>query len=250
MRRVPAIAAALSVLAAGGAARAELADAQVAEALKRHVCFSRIWWGDPYARLGQTATFDIRTDGRMTYAWSEDVRSVPRVLHWADAYAVAERGAGAVVVQRSGYNAERLRGEPGFERERRRVYGGASRKLRVDLPTDCTPRFDPETPLKAEMRAVVASSLSNAVRTWGRRPAGGRVRITLADFNVDYPETFAVREDTGEVLRIGLIGADRASYTGGTGRQYVVTPVPAGPVSVLLRRLVRGHGTPLTLAVR
>jgi hypothetical protein len=248
-RRLFALAAAVVTLASGDSALAEPTDLQIAEALRRHVCFSRIWWGDPYARLGQTVTFDLRTEGRTTYAWSEDLRAIPRVRRWADSYAIVARGAGPVVVQRSGYNAELLRGDPAFERERRRVYGGASRRLRVALPADCTPRFDAETPLKAEMRQIATSSLTNALRTWGRRPAGGRLRLTLADFNVDSPETFAVREDTGEVLRIGLIGADRSSYSGGAGRQYVVSPVPAGPAAILLRRLVRRHGAPLTITL-
>lgn len=250
MRRLLAVAAVMLFLAPAGVAHAELTEPQVAETLRRHVCFSRIWWGDPYARLGQTVTFDVRTEGRTTYAWSEDLRAIPRVRRWADSYAIVARSAGPVVVQRSGYNPELLRGDPAFERERRRVYGGASRRLRVALPADCTPRFDPETPLKAEMRQVVISSLTNALRTWGRRPVGGRLRATLADFNVDSPEAFAVREDTGEVLRIGLIGADRLSYVGNPGRQYVVSPVPGGPVAILLRRLVRRHGAPILVDLR
>jgi hypothetical protein len=236
--------------AAGAVSAADITTAQAVEAVRRHVCFSKVWWGDPYVRLGQGAHLDVRRDGHTAYLWSEDMRAVPRVRRWADAYVVVLRSAGPVVTQRSGYNVDLLRGEAGFERERRRVYAAATQRIQVDLPATCDPKFDADGPLKAEMRAVLASSLTNAVRTWGRRPAGGRVRMTVANFNVDYPETFAVRQDTGEVLRIGLMTGDRTSYTGGAQKQYVVAPVPRGPAAILLRRLVTRFGRTETISVR
>ncbi|WP_068878661.1 MULTISPECIES: hypothetical protein [unclassified Phenylobacterium] len=244
------LAVAITVLAASPAAAADLTAATAVEALVRHVCFSRTWWGDPYVRLGQTVTVDLRIEGRFAYMWSEDMRAVPRVRRWADSYAVAGRSAGPVVVQRSGYNIELLRGDPAYERERRRVYSGQPQRVRVDLPATCEPRFDPEGPVKAEMKALVASSLSTALATWGRRPPRGGVRMTLANFNTDYPETFAWRHDTGEVLRIGLISGDPMSYTGGAYKRYVVTPVARGPVAIQLRRLIQRYGEARVVAVR
>ena len=237
-------------LAAGAASAADLTAAQAVEAMRRHVCFSKVWWSDPYVRLGQSAHVDVRVDGRTAYLWSEDMRAVPRVRRWADSYVVVLRSAGPVVTQRSGYNVELLRGEPAFERDRRRVYSGQTQRIPVDLPTNCDPKFDPDGPVKAEMHAVLTSTLTNAVRTWGRRPAGGRVRMTVANFNVDYPETFAVRQDTNEVWRIGLMAGDRTSYTGGAARQYIVTPVPRGPNAILLRRLVQRYGRTETISIR
>jgi len=245
-----ALAVAVWALTAVTASAADLTAAQAVDAMRRHVCFSKVWWGDPYVRLGQTAHVDVRIDGRTAYLWSEDMRAVPRVRRWADAYVVVMRSAGPVVTQRSGYNVELLRGETAMEHDRRRVYAGPSQRLQVELPSNCDPRFDPDGPVKAEMRAVLTGTLTNAVRTWGRRPAGGRVRMTIANFNVDYPEAFVVREDTGEVLRIGLMPGDRASYTGGALRQYVVAPVPRGPAAILLKRLVLRYGKTETISVR
>lgn len=225
-------------LFAAAPATAEVTSVQAIDALKRHVCFSRTWWGDPYARLGQTVTVDLRLDGRAAYLWSEDMRAVPRVRRWADSYMVVMRPTGPAVTQRSGYNIELLRGEPAYERERRRVYAAQTQRLRIDLPASCDPRFDPDTPAKLEMRAAVLASLSNAVATWGRRPPRGGVRVTLANFNTDYPETFALRQDTGEVLRIGL-------QTG-----YAVTPVPHGLAAVQLRRLIQRYGETRLVTVR
>ena len=229
---------------------ADLTAPQVTEAIKRYVCVSRVWSGDPYARLGQTVTVDLRIDGRTAYAWSEDMRAVPRTPRWADSYVIVARSGGPVVTGRSGYNVDLLRGEPAYERERRRVYGGPSQRLKIELPQVCEPRFDPETPLKAEMRAVLTASLTNAVRTWGRRPARGQVRMTVANFNTDWPEAYALRQDTGEVLRIGLSSPDPMSYTGGPYRQYVVAPVPRGPVAINLRRLILRHGQTQVISVR
>jgi hypothetical protein len=244
------IGAALALLASAPAAAADLTSREVVEALKRHVCFSRVWWGDPYARLGQTVHIDVRLGGRTAYAWSEDLRAVPRTPKWADSYVVVGRAAGPVVTQRSGYNIDLLRGEPAYERDRRRVYGGKSERVRLELPTACEPKFDPETPLKADMRAMLTGSLTKAVRTWGRRPAGGVVRVTVANFNTDYPEAFALRQDTGEVLRVSLLSTDPMSYTGGAGRQYVVTPAPRGPAALQLRRLILKHGRTEVIRVR
>lgn len=227
----------LSLCAAAPAA-AEVTSVQAIDALKRHVCFSRTWWGDPYARLGQTVTVDMRLDGRAAYLWSEDMRAVPRVRRWADSYMVVTRPTGPAVTQRSGYNIELLRGEPAYERERRRVYAAQTQRLRIDLPASCDPRFDPDTPAKLEMRAAVLASLSNAVTTWGRRPPRGGVQMTLANFDTDYPETFALRQDTGEVLRISL-------QTG-----YTVTPVPPGLAAVQLRRLVQRYGETRLVSLR
>jgi hypothetical protein len=218
--------------------------------MRRHVCFSKVWWADPYVRLGQSAHVDVRVEGRTAYLWSEDMRAVPRTRRWADSYVVVMRSAGPVVTQRSGYNVELLRGEPALERERRRVYAAPTQRIQVDLPTNCDPKFDPDGPVKTEMRAVLASTLTNAVRTWGRRPAGGRLRMTVADYNIDYPETFALRQDTGEILRIGLMATDRTSYTGGAQKQYVVAPVPRGPAAIVLRRLIARYGKAETITVR
>ncbi|TAJ69082.1 MAG: hypothetical protein EPO51_23885 [Phenylobacterium sp.] len=240
------LAAILVILAAGPVAAADLTAAQAVEALRRHVCFSRTWWADPYARLGQTVTVDLRIDGRTAYLWSEDMRAVPRVRRWADSYVVVARPAGPVVTQRSGYNIELLRGEPAYERERRRVYAGQAQRVRVDLPATCEPKFDPDTPAKAEMRAAVLNSLSTALATWGRRPARGGVRMTVANFNTDYPETFAYRQDTGEVLRIGLVAGGAAGHTG----RYAVAPVPPGIVAAQLRRLIQKHGETRLVTVR
>lgn len=247
-RGIPAILALFALTTPASAT--DLTTTQAADAVRRHVCFSKVWWGDPYVRLGQGAHLDVRIDGRTAYIWSEDMRAVPRVRRWADSYVVVLRSAGPVVTQRSGYNVELLRGDASMERDRRRVQAGQSQRLQVELPASCDLKFDPAGPVKAEMRAVLTSSLTNAVRTWGRRPAGGRVRMTVADFNIDYPETFAVREDTGEVLRIGLMAGDRTSYTGGAARQYVVAPVPRGPAAILLKRLVARHGKAETISVR
>jgi len=237
-------------LAVGAASAADITSAQAVDAVRRHVCFSKVWWADPYVRLGQDAHLDVHVDGRTAYLWSEDMRAVPRVRRWADAYVVVLRSAGPVVTQRSGYNVDLLRGEPAFERERRRVYSAPTQRIQIDLPTNCDPKFDPDSPIKAEMRAVLAANLTNAIRTWGRRPAGGRVRMTVANFNVDYPETFALRQDTGEVLRIGLMTGDRTSYTGGAQKQYVVAPVPRGPAAIVLRRLITRYGRTETISVR
>ena len=240
----------LLLAAPAPALAADLTSAHAVEALVRHICFSRTWWGDPYARLGQTATVDLRVDGRTAYLWSEDLRAIPRVRRWADAYVVTGRPAGAVVTQRSGYNIELLRGEPAYERERRRVYAAQTQRVRVALPASCEPRFDADTPVKTEMRAVVAASLSTALATWGRRPPRDGVRMTIANFNTDYPEAFAWRPDTSEVLRIGLISGDPQSFTGGAARHYVVSPVPRGPVAVQLRRLIQRYGETRLVTVR
>lgn len=236
--RAALVAVGLALLASAPAAAAELSAAQTLETLRRHVCFSRTWWGDPYARLGQTVTVDLRLDGRAAYLWSEDMRAVPRVRRWADSYMVALRPAGPLVTQRSGYNIELLRGEQAYERERRRVYAGQTQRVRLDLPANCDPRFDPDTPAKLEMRAAVTSALSAAIATWGRRPPRGGVRMTLANFNTDYPETFALRQDTGEVLRIGLQSG------------YTVSPVPRGLAAVQLRRLIQRYGETRLVTVR
>lgn len=239
------LAAILLVLAAAPAAAADLTAAQAVEALRRHVCFSRVWWADPYARLGQTVTVDLRIDGRSAYLWSEDMRAVPRVRRWADSYMVATRSIGPVVTQRSGYNIELLRGEPAYERERRRVYAAQTQRVRVDLPATCEPKFEADTAAKTEMKAAVASSLSTAIATWGRRPARGGVRMTVANFDADYPETFAYRQDTGQVLRIALPASDAAR----AGR-YAVAPVPPGIVAAQLRRLIQRYGETKLVTVR
>jgi hypothetical protein len=138
---------ALGLLLAGPAVAVDLTAAQATEALRRHVCFSRVWWGDPYARLGQAATVDLRIDGHTAYLWSEDLRSVPHIRRWADSYTVVARPSGALVTQRSGYNVELLSGDAAFERERRRVYAAGSQRISVVLPTSCEPRFEPDGPM-------------------------------------------------------------------------------------------------------
>lgn len=244
------LAATLLFLTAGRADAADLTAADAVDALIRHVCFSRVWWGDPYVRLGQTVTVDLRVDGGKAYLWSEDMRVVPRVRRWADSYVVVDRSTGAAVTQRSGYNIELLRGEPAYERERRRVYAGETQRMQVNLPATCEPKFDADTPAKAEMKALVANSLSTALATWGRRAPRGGVRMTIANFNTDYPETFAYRQDTGEVLRIGLIPGDPMSDTGSADKRYAVTPVARGPVAIQLRRLIQQYGESRMVTVR
>ncbi len=73
------------------------------------------------------------------------------------------------------------------------------------IPSDCTPRFDTTTPQKELMLRTIVSTMKNQLGDFvklGIWKYQGEVTLIIADFNIDYPETYILVEPMKKVYGV------------------------------------------------
>lgn len=84
-------------------------------------------------------------------------------------------------------------------------------QTQITIPTDCTPHFDPTTPRKRRMidaiENTVRHEIAENIRVLGLKYPSPQT-LTVADFNIDYPQTRAILEPgfrtPGELFEVSL----------------------------------------------
>lgn len=197
----------LSVLMAQRTAVAASTEA-VTGAIEQRICFEDFWWNRDSFRLGKTVPLTLRTDGDKTYVWSEALSVVPGAPRWANYFSVFTKDDRTVVGSSYGYNLDSVRGTADFEKKRAQVFGGGKiEKIELRVPADCTPHFTQETPLKVQMLKVVETTMAKELTLLNKN--GGahyprQIRIVIANFNTDYPETQVFIPSMEQVFHVAL----------------------------------------------
>jgi hypothetical protein len=175
----------------------------VVGAVQREICFETYWGNRDTYRLGQTATLTVRRQRNdMAYVWSEQLSRVPHVSAWGNFYSVFVKDGEAAVGTSNGYNLDRSSQKPW-------VFDDEQQTVQIQIPADCTPHFLPETPLKTQMLDLVTSSIAKELQVFnkyngvGAHYSGG-IRIVIANFNTDYPETYVTIPSIGLVFTVTL----------------------------------------------
>ena len=202
-----------------GPAAGEIATDAVLEAVRRYVCFEVYWMLSraPF-EPGQTVPVTIRKDSEIAYLWIEGlVRGRSDGSPLSNYYKIhmyeGEAGVLESKVTSGDSKAEHERAE--FKELRNQVFRGATQTAQLTMPKDCTPRYGKTTPLKqrklmAVDRAMARLFQEEMIPFWRfAGPADGKadrkkVKIVIADFNVDYPSTFVLVPSMGKVWLMGL----------------------------------------------
>jgi hypothetical protein len=128
-----------------------------------------------------------------------------------------------------GYNAELMQANPGYLESRNKVFGEDwakhafgvhSRVGELRAPFDCTRVFAADTPDKLAIVEAIGRSVARILpfsRDAARLPK--RVRIVIANFNVDDGKTYVVIRETNEVLGVSLYDGLETARSGST---YIV----------------------------
>lgn len=229
----------------GGAkpAFAEVNVRAVLDAIKEEHCIGEYWVPSP-PRPPEPWPVTVRIDGDVAYAWVERLGK-PKT-RWATFYAFASKGGKITVTSRLGYNTEVMQANPGYLESRKKVFGEdwAKHAFGVDLrvaelkhPFECTRVFASDTPDKLAIVDAIERSVAKILpfgRHADRLPQ--RVRIVIANFNVDDGHTYVVIRETNEVLGIALYDGLETALSGST---YIVwEPSNASEAPKIMRKVL------------
>jgi hypothetical protein len=168
--------------------------ARIKTAVTRSLCYDVYWGGGRFYRKGVPLPLKIKIEGTKFYAQLQDVGDLGK--RSVSLYQIGLVRAESAVVT---HNFER-----GLEK---RFLDTPVISDVLTIPTDCTPRYDPPAPQKERMLQTVVSTLKKQLSSFVRAgvwkyPSG--VRLTIADFNVDYPSTYILVEPPGHLYSVTL----------------------------------------------
>jgi hypothetical protein len=225
-------------------AAAEITTIQAIDAIQRYACFDN-YWGDGAVLGGRTLSMSIRKDGDRAFAWIEDFErspNGPRTASFLEVFTYDGRTTIALHLQ---YH---LGFAPADDElfDRSRVFRNGVEVVTLTAPSDCTPRFDPDTPLKERMldsiRTAVAERLSDFNKN-GISNYSMRLGILMGNFNADYPRAFVLVAETGEIFGINF-----GSYYPQPGEVYVY-PIFRPYEIEALRPKIEMFGIPMQIDV-
>ncbi len=178
--------------------------AAVITALQRDLCFSTYWGGKiPKQEIRPVA---LRIDGDVAYVWIEGLRwhfDVPRGVSF---FEVVNHKGRTAVSQSQAHNLDYFKGAE-YENLKNIVFGGSFEQTQLKTPTDCTRKFESDTPLKKQMLDVIEHSVALELTSFSTLPGKNyprRLKIVIANFNDYDPETYILVPATGEVFSVGL----------------------------------------------
>lgn len=188
-------------------ARATISSPAVKNAVARRVCFEGFWWGRKTFAFGQTVPIVVRDVGNKAYVWSERLSAVPHVTVWANFFSVFSSGRRVMVGESSGYNVDTLKKTALFKKRKALVFDGPHSTLMFRVPRNCVPTFERSSPRKRLMLKVIESSVIqelNVFRKHGDQNMPNRLRIIIANFNVDDPATEVLVPSARYVFYVAL----------------------------------------------
>lgn len=210
------------------------------DALSRYICFEVYWWGRNYP-VGPLP-LQVKINQRRFLAWVEDIEASPRIQVIGFYTGRLKDGRGAVISM-SGHNAKL---SPPDRTEYEAVAGDPIADT-LTVPTDCTPTYDPITPQKERMLETVVSTLRIRLSSFVRNGVAKypkEVTLTIADFNVDYFETYILVDPpndlAGELYTVNL--HDPTNYDGDEYERDGEYPFGVRRLSERLVEKIRRHG--------
>lgn len=172
----------------------------IKKAVTESLCYDIYWagaWGhgEHYQR-GVPLPFKLVVEGEKFYARVAPVGFIGKGQQPMMAERIGiVRGERAVVVTNSEPNMDKI-----FS-----TYPLIENTLTI--PTDCTPKYDPMTPKKELMIKTIVNTMQKTLSRWVRTGIAKypqKLNLIIADFNIDYPQTYVLVEQTKKVYRVTL----------------------------------------------
>lgn len=168
--------------------------ALIKAAVIRYICFDEYWGGDALYKRDKPLTMRVIIDGNNFYSKAEDAYSFHGNI--IPMYQIGVLKPDKAVVTHN------------FEMDmKKRFAEGPVITTTLALPADCTPKYDPTTPKKELMLRTVVRTVQDHLDDWAKKNIAKYPRdltLVVADFNVDYPRTYILVEQTNKVYRVSL----------------------------------------------
>ena len=184
------------------------------EAVRRFKCnrgfpaeMSRPYPGGPF-------TVAIRKDGDFAHLWIEDFEIIwSNVSRTSSYFRVFTKYGITAVAHSEVYNMDLETKSPSqyHKDQRSKVFGDETQMAQLVMPTNCTRRYDEDTPLKLRMLKAAVRSMTTVLTEYNdyANQFGGRLylpklTIVISNFNVDDQHILALVPSTGEIFTMGL----------------------------------------------
>jgi hypothetical protein len=178
----------------------------VKDGLVKRLCYESYWGLGGYPRKPVPIKIRIDRPEKTFHIWINDFE-VTETYHMADYLSGILRDKDAVVLRHSGYNIELRPPHRGYLEHRPLFDGEGVVEDILEMPADCTPHYDPTTPKKELMLSTVIKTVQYRLEDFARMGIAKYPReltLIIADFNIDYPMTYVLVEQTNKVYTITL----------------------------------------------
>lgn len=177
----------------------------IKEALSRIFCYEMYWEGEDY-KLDIPLAIETKIEDKKFYVWINDLKVTER-SHIAGFYTGRIKDGKGAVILRYGHNLNITPLSYLYESHRDYFKSGTIIKDSLTLPTDCTPKFNPMTPQKELMIKTILSTIKKQFEHHikiGIAKYPKKLTLIIADFNIDYPETYVIVKETNDIYGMVL----------------------------------------------
>lgn len=188
---------------------AVISEPQVVRAIQKFECY-REYWGGKH-RGGTVLSAKFVSEGPRAYARIDGFEPLP--LKGVTFLSIRALGDRAVVAGSEGFFGSYQTNVRYIEDDGRLKFSYA-KSVPVKLARDCGFPSGQTSGTKFDLLRRIGESIYNEV---------GNAKIIIADFDIDYPETYVLVKVTGEVWEVGLQPEDDPA--GGKGTPLTTNPV-------------------------
>jgi hypothetical protein len=177
---------------------------EIKDALVRRICYEE-YWRESDMKTGVSLAVEMRCQGSMFDAWLFDASSAKdyKVIYW---FWGRKKGEETAVIAREGFN---MAWPKKWIDEKRRMAFGNNLTVtdRLVIPRNCVPEsFESSSEKELFVKAIVETMVGYLRRDikegWRKYP--DKVHLLIANFNVDYPKTYVIVDETKNAFVINL----------------------------------------------
>jgi hypothetical protein len=179
--------------------------APIKDALSRSLCYGVYWRGADH-KLEANLKLEVKLEGEKFFVWINDLE-ITKANHMAGFYIGKIKNGQGAIINGEAYSINLTPPVPGYSKNRPLFETGHVIKDTLTIPTDCTPKYDPASPRKERMLQTIVNSMKDTFSRWVKTDIAKFPReltLIIADFNIDYPETYVLVEPMNEFFRVTL----------------------------------------------
>lgn len=179
--------------------------ASIKNSLSRWLCFERYWeW--PIDRPSSILPMRIKSDDNTFRIWINNLE-VTKESHMAGYFIGRIRNGHAAIISREAYNINLTPPVPGYVKNKKLFEHDSVIEDVLIMPSDCSPHYDQPTPQKELMLQTAVSTMQKRLSEFAKMGIAKypkELTLIIADFNIDYPSTYILVDQTKEVYSVTL----------------------------------------------
>ena len=169
--------------------QAESQQALFARAIARRICYEVYWQDNHTYRQGRRAQVNFLAAKGKAYAWGGEFAQSRFESENNKLFAINIQGDQSWVAR---YFNSFDWNDPWSARFVQRIIREIPANVQMmnfDIPSDCTPQFDPSTSWKKRAIAKITQAVEKESRKLAKPGDPATMDIVIGDFNFDYPQT-------------------------------------------------------------